>query len=50
MNYIILVVIVIVIFGSVLVGALAKEGLPGFVPLKNGKPGSSEPKPEDGVS
>ena len=25
-------------------------GLPGFVPLKNGKAGSSEPKPEDGAS
>ena len=25
-------------------------GLPGFVPLKNGKAGSPEPKPEDGAS
>ena len=50
MNYIILVVIVIAVFGSIIVAALAREGLPGFVPLKNGKAGSPEHKPEDGAS
>ena len=72
MNYNILVVIVVAIFGSVVLAALAEkfrhafqvpEGyagllchkgkfakVPGFVPLKNGKVGSPEHKPEDGAS
>lgn len=40
---ILIVTVVLLKIGNVL-------GLPGFLPLKNGKPGSAELQPEDGAS